>query len=68
MSLLSIFPAGNSIFSLLNTASTSWVVKSLAAKAIGSIHTLSDNSLSPPNVTLPTPSTVEKLSIKYLSA
>ena len=33
----SILPAGNSTFSFLNTFSTSCVVKSLAASAIGSI-------------------------------
>ena len=41
---------------------------SLAAKAIGSSQTLNESSLSPPRRTLPTPSTVEKISVKYLSA
>ena len=48
------------MFSDLNIFSTSFVVKSLAASAKGSIHILKDNSLSPPSLTLPTPSTVEK--------
>ena len=41
---------------------------SLAANAIGSNQTLKESSLSPPKRTLPTPLTVEKTSVKYLSA
>ena len=44
------------------------VVKSLAARARGSSHTLRESSLSPPKRTLPTPSTVENKSVRYLSA
>ena len=68
ISLDSIRPAGNSTFSFLKTDSTSCVVKSLAAKAKGSSQTLKESSLSPPSLTRPTPSTVEKVSVKYLSA
>ena len=56
----SILPDGNSKFSDLKVCSTSCVVKSLAANAIGSNHILKDISLSPPSLTLPTPSTVAK--------
>ena len=56
------------MFSFKKACSTSCVVRSLAANAKGSIQTLNESSLSPPNLTLPTPDTVEKVSVKYLSA
>ena len=60
-------PAGSLTFSLLRAVSTSEVVKLYAASFIGSIQTLTLNSLKPPVLIRPTFLTLENWSIRYLS-